>query len=84
MIAHKGAPVSVQGTRGAGVTSSDSANSRPQSENKRIATCIARLAIKGHAVHHSSDGTFLVHKWGLSRFCPDIDALEEFCVAVGA
>ena len=84
MIAPRGALVSGQGTHSASVTGSDGANSRLQSENKPLKNAIARLALRGHAVHPCADGSFLVHKWGLSRYCPDIDALEEFCVTVGA
>lgn len=84
MTAPKGALVSGQGAHSAGVTGSDTANSRPQSKNKPLENAIARLALRGHAVHHCADGSFLVHKWGLSRYCPDVAALEEFVQTVGA
>lgn len=47
---------------------------------------IARLARAGHLVHEGSEHSFtVVHpRWGLSRFCQDFAALQQFARTVGA
>ncbi len=52
--------------------------------DKRVNTAIARLAMKGHAVHRLAHGGFLVTRWTLTRECVDIDALEAFLGQIGA
>ncbi|MDI3510820.1 MAG: hypothetical protein PWQ61_1585 [Betaproteobacteria bacterium] len=51
---------------------------------KRMATLVAKLALRGHAVHTTAEGGFLVCWHGYVRHCPDIVALEAFAKQVGA
>lgn len=46
---------------------------------------IARLARAGHLVHEGSEHSFtVVHpRWGLSRFCQDFAALQQFARTAG-
>jgi hypothetical protein len=59
----------------------DSATGTRQS--KAIATQIAELAIRGHAVHELTDGGFLVCKYGYTHHAPDFEALKAFAVRLG-
>ena len=43
---------------------------------KRKATATAQLAMKGHVVHDGPNGDFLVARWGLSKYCQDLAALD--------
>lgn len=52
--------------------------------SKVEATLIAQFALAGHAVHSLTDGGYLVTKWGQSRHCPDLQALESFAKQTGA
>lgn len=38
----------------------------------------AALELRGHVVHETGDGGFLVCKWGLAKHCPDARALAGF------
>lgn len=63
--------------------------SHPESSNsdaqrKRQATVIAHLALAGVAVYELAGGGFLLAWRGLSRECPDLDALEAHARLVGA
>ena len=37
---------------------------------------IAKFALAGHEVHRGDAGDFLVCRWGLTRWCADLDALQ--------
>ena len=50
---------------------------------KDTATLIAQFALAGHTVHRGDTGDFLVSRWGASRWCADLDALQAFAVRVG-
>ena len=50
---------------------------------KDAATLIARFAMAGHAVHRGDAGDFLVCRYGLSRWCENLAALQAFAVRVG-
>jgi hypothetical protein len=52
--------------------------------SKAIATLIAELAIRGHAVHQLQDGGFFVCNHGQSHYAPDFYALQRFAIKVGA
>lgn len=53
---------------------------RPRQE---VATLIAQLAIRGHAVHTMQSGDFLVCKYGLSYYAADFGALQAFARKLG-
>lgn len=50
---------------------------------KAEATQIAELALAGHAVHKGRSGDYLVSKYGLSRYCQDLDDLQAFARKLG-
>lgn len=52
--------------------------------DKTIATLIAQFALAGHVVHKGECGDFTVTRWGLTRYCQDLDALQAFAKQVGA
>lgn len=51
--------------------------------SKAIATQIAELAVRGHAVHQLIDGGFLVCKYGYTHHAPDFEALQAFARRLG-
>jgi len=51
--------------------------------DKRVATLKAALALKGHQVHETVTGGWLVAKWDRSHFCPHLIDLEAFARRVG-
>jgi hypothetical protein len=53
-------------------------------ERKREATLRAKFALRGHAVHRTVEGGYLVCRHGLVKHCPDLDSLEGFARTVGA
>ena len=61
----------------------DRSNGLDDSFHKALSTLTAEFALAGHAVHSLADGSFLVCKWGQSRFCKDITELREFAVRLG-
>ncbi len=52
-------------------------------DDKATATIIARLALEGHAVHRGRSGDFIASRWGMSRYCQDVAALQAFADLVG-
>ncbi len=54
-----------------------------QRHSKAVATLMAQLAIRGHAVHPLKDGGFLVCKYGLSFYAQDFEALQTFARKLG-
>ena len=50
---------------------------------KAIATQVAELAIRGHAVLNWRCGDYLVSKDGMSRYCQDFAELQEFARMLG-
>ncbi|MBK9442903.1 MAG: hypothetical protein IPN53_17030 [Comamonadaceae bacterium] len=50
---------------------------------KAVATQIARLALAGHVVIKGTHGDFTCCKFGLTRYCADLAALEAFAKKVG-
>ena len=46
---------------------------------KRLATLLAKFALNGHQVHQLADGGFIVSRWCQTRIVPDFAGL----VAVG-
>jgi len=51
---------------------------------KELAPLIAQLALQEHAVHKGQSGDFLVCRWGMSKYCQDASALQDFARLVGA
>ena len=58
--------------------------STAQKTGKTEATLIAKLALRGFAVHRLEVGGYLVAKWNLTRHCADLSELESFAQKVGA
>jgi hypothetical protein len=52
--------------------------------DKLKADLAARLALQGHALLEMADGTYLVHRWNLSRPCANLQAVAEFARRIGA
>lgn len=48
------------------------------------ATLMAKLALRGHAVHRTVDGGYLVCRHGYVKHCADLEALESFAKQTGA
>lgn len=57
---------------------------QPLEERKHEATLMAKLAIRGHAVHRMVEGGYLVVFHGYVKRCVDLVALEDFAKQVGA
>lgn len=53
-------------------------------QSKMQFTLIAALALHGHEVHTLARGGFLVCRWGQTRGCPSLEALQAFARQVGA
>ncbi len=51
--------------------------------SKALATQIAELAIRGHAVHQLKDGGFLVCRYGCTHHAADFEALQAFARRLG-
>ena len=51
--------------------------------SKAIATQVAKLAIRGHAVHQLKDGGFLVCKYGHTFHAIDFAELQAFARRLG-
>lgn len=50
-------------------------------EQKRIASVTARLALAGIALLRAPDGTFVATRWSLTRVLPTLDSAEVFAAA---
>jgi hypothetical protein len=59
-------------------------NGHTDAQAKVYATIAARLAIAGHQVFELADGGYLVARWGMTRACPSLQALQSFARMVGA
>jgi hypothetical protein len=55
-----------------------------QAERKRFESLRALLAMKGHELHATDGGIFIVRRWGLCRDLRDLAAVEAFAKQVGA
>lgn len=65
-------------------TSDTAIVAQPLEERKHEATLMAKLALRGHAVHRMVEGGYLVVFHGYVKRCADLDALEGFARIVGA
>lgn len=61
--------------------SQSDANHTP--DQKQLATLVSRLALAGHAVHRGRERDYIVCKWGMSRWCGDFAALQDFAKLLG-
>ena len=56
--------------------------------DKAFATLRAKLAMRGHQLHIIDDGhggaAFMVSRWCMSRTLPNLAAVQDFAVRVGA
>lgn len=59
-------------------------NAATPAQCKTFVTLCAALALRGHQVHELASGEYLVTRWGLSRVCPSLDALQAFARQIGA
>ena len=50
---------------------------------KAEAKVLVQLALGGHMVHRGQYGDYLVSKYGLSRYCEDLDDLQDFARQLG-
>ena len=50
---------------------------------KHHATLVAELALRGYELKRTGDGTFIVHRWGLTRALDSLDAVASFAQQVG-
>lgn len=55
-----------------------------EQERKHEATLMAKLALRGHAVHRIATGGYLVCRHGYVKHCADLEALQAFAWQVGA
>jgi hypothetical protein len=55
-----------------------------QAERKHFESLRALLAMKGHELHATDGGIFIVRRWGLCRDLRDLAAVEAFAKQVGA
>ena len=61
----------------------DNAIVAPAEKIGNTAYLIARLALLGHTVRRGTNDDYFVGKWGVSRHCPDFNALQVFAKTVG-
>jgi hypothetical protein len=59
-------------------------NGHTDAQAKVYATIAARLALAGHQVFQLADGGYLVARWGMTRACPSLEALQSFARQIGA
>lgn len=78
--------MAIQGHEEAAELRSDAAahDASMAAQSKLQVTLIAALALRGHEVHTLASGGFLVCRWGQSRACPSLEALQVFARQVGA
>ena len=50
---------------------------------KRRATLVAELALRGYELKRTAEGTFIVHRWGLTRALDSLDAVASFAQQMG-
>ncbi len=59
-----------------------------EAADKAFATLRAKLAMRGHQLHIIDDGhggaAFMVSRWCMSRTLPNLAAVQDFAVRVGA
>ena len=49
----------------------------------RRATLTAELAFRGYELRRTAEGTFIVHRWGLTQVLDSLDAVAGFARQVG-
>lgn len=49
-----------------------------QKLDKRIATIAAELALAGFALHRMTCGAYLITRWNLSTYAPNLRAAQAF------
>ena len=49
----------------------------------RRAKLVAELALRGYELRRTAEGTFIVHRWGLTQVLGSLDAVAEFARQVG-
>ncbi len=52
-------------------------------EEKTFATIAAKYALLGYAARKLADGGFMVSRWSMSRYCPDVAALSALLAVIG-
>lgn len=51
--------------------------------DKALASLKSQFETAGHKVYEGANYDFIVTKWGMSRYCPDIGSLRRFARALG-
>ena len=54
-----------------------------QHPRKALARLKAQFAQVGHQVYDGGNDDFIVTRWGMSRYCPDLTALRTFARVLG-
>jgi hypothetical protein len=54
-----------------------------QAHSKTVTSQISQLVLAGHAVHQMSDGSYMVCKYGLIKYCEDFAELQDFARRLG-
>ena len=49
----------------------------------RRATLVAELALRGYELRRTAEGTFIVHRWGLTQVLDSFDTVAGFARQVG-
>lgn len=52
-------------------------------DEKTFATIAAKYALLGYAAHKLADGGYVVTRWSMSRYFPDVAALSAFLAVIG-
>lgn len=52
-------------------------------KGKALSTLVAKLALAGHAVHKGQSDDFTVCKYGMTRYCKDVEELQDFADQLG-
>ncbi|MBF5004772.1 hypothetical protein [Diaphorobacter caeni] len=56
---------------------------QPRLDEKTFATLAAKYALAGYAAHKLADGGYMISRWSMSRYFPDMAALASFLAIVG-
>ena len=54
-----------------------------QPAGKALARLKGQLAQAGHQVYDGGNDDFIVTRWGMSRYCPDLAVLRRFARVLG-
>lgn len=78
------APKKAQSPLAGGLSAENRTDTPIVAQTKQFANLQARLALRGHELVAHSDGSLLIHRWGLHRRFEDLTEVEQFAAQVGA